>query len=113
MLSMLSASHAEHAQHLMLGGETWDLGRDDQGVTTMPRVSFRRAIAEDIAKRIRAGEYKPGDRLPTQPALAAHYRCSLEPVKRALEDLERDGWTYTQQGKGTFVADHPPGSAAR
>lgn len=77
----------------------------------MPRVPYRRAIADDIAKKIRAGEYKPGERLPTQPALALAYGCSLEPVKRALEDLERGGWTYTQQGKGTFVADHPPGSA--
>lgn len=77
----------------------------------MPRVPYRRAIADDIKSKIRAGEYEPGQQLPRQYELAAAYGCSLEPVKRALEDLERDGWTYTQQGKGTFVAADPPLSA--
>lgn len=77
----------------------------------MPRVPYRRAIADDIRSKIRRGDYKPGEQLPYQHELATAYGCSLEPVKRALEDLERDGWTYTQQGKGTFVAADPPLSA--
>lgn len=77
----------------------------------MPRASFRRAIADGIKAKILKGEYGPGDQLPYQHQLAVEYKCSVEPVKRALEDLERDGWVETQQGKGTFVAEHPPSSA--
>jgi len=74
----------------------------------MPRVPFRRAIAEDIIAKIRSGEYQPGQQLPYQHELADIYGCSVEPVKRALEDLERDGWIATHQGKGSFVVDNPP-----
>lgn len=74
----------------------------------MPRAPYRRVIAEDIIAKIRSGVLQPGEQLPAQRALAIEYGCSIEPVRRALEDLEHGGWTYTLQGKGSFVADSPP-----
>jgi DNA-binding GntR family transcriptional regulator len=74
----------------------------------MPRAPYRRVIAEDIIEKIRSGALQPGEKLPFQAALAAEYGCSIEPVRRALEDLEHGGWIYTQQGKGSFVVDNPP-----
>jgi GntR family transcriptional regulator len=72
------------------------------------RVPFRQRIAEGIIEKIRSGVYTPGQLLPTRPELAAEYGCSVEPVIRAQEDLERDGWIEAHQGKGVYVAAHPP-----
>ncbi|MGI5178686.1 winged helix-turn-helix domain-containing protein [Dactylosporangium sp. CA-152071] len=72
------------------------------------RMPFRQRIAEEIKAKIRTGEYAPGAILPSRPQLAAEYGCSVEPVIRAQEDLERDGWIEIHQGKGVFVAERPP-----
>lgn len=74
----------------------------------MPRAPYRRVIADDIIAKIRSGELQPGEKLPVQHALATEYGCSIEPVRRAMEDLEHGGWIYTQQGKGSFVSENPP-----
>lgn len=72
------------------------------------RVPFRQRIVAGIIEKIRSGEYLPGQQLPTRPELAAEYGCSVEPVIRAQEDLERAGWVETHQGKGVFVVASPP-----
>ncbi len=77
-----------------------------------PRVPFRQRIAEGIIEKIRSGVYAPGQILPSRPELATEYGCSVEPVIRAQEDLERAGWIETHQGKGVFVAQHPPAVAS-
>lgn len=71
--------------------------------------TYRQLVADGIIAKIRSGEYQPSQKLPTRPELAAEYGCSVEPVIRAQEDLERAGWIETRQGKGVFVADRPPG----
>ena len=45
--------------------------------------------------------------------LAKELRISVITTKRAYEDLERDGFILTQQGRGSFVADQNPRPAAR
>lgn len=72
------------------------------------RVPFRQRITEGIIAKIRSGEYTPGQKLPTRLELATEYGCSVEPVIRAQEDLERAGWVETHQGKGVFVTAAPP-----
>ena len=70
-----------------------------------PRTPIRRRIVADVISAIEAGELRPGDKLPSQPEMAATYECSLEPVKAALDELEARGYVEGHQGKGTFVAD--------
>lgn len=43
-----------------------------------------REIADLIASRIREGEWKPRERLPTTKAFAAEYECSEATAYRAL-----------------------------
>jgi len=43
--------------------------------------------------------------LPSFRALASELLVSLITVKRAYEELERDGIIYRRQGLGTFVAN--------
>lgn len=75
----------------------------------MPRTPFRRLIVADIVSKIETGEYRPGQRLPSQARLAAAYGCSLQPVKAAIDELEIRGYVVSYQGKATLVAEHPPG----
>jgi GntR family transcriptional regulator len=61
-----------------------------------------------LEQEIRFGRLSPGDRLPTQEALAQHFEVSLAPVKQALRELEERGIISTRQGRGTFVMDATP-----
>lgn len=65
-------------------------------------------IAADLRRKIRSGELEPGSQLPTREDLAVEYRVSLQPVIRALQELGHEGYVIGRQGKGTFVAEHPP-----
>ena len=50
------------------------------------------------------GILNEGDALPSMRLLAKELRVSVITTKRAYEDLERDGFIETVQGKGSFVA---------
>jgi DNA-binding GntR family transcriptional regulator len=60
-------------------------------------------IAEHLRSAIVAGVLPPDQRLPSQPALAAHYGVARETVKTALAQLAREGLIHSQKGRGTFV----------
>jgi DNA-binding LacI/PurR family transcriptional regulator len=65
--------------------------------------------AARLLTRIKRG-YKPGDRLPTQSALAHQYGVGLGTMWRALDLLRHQGWIHRTRGGGTFVArGHPIG----
>jgi GntR family transcriptional regulator len=65
-------------------------------------------IAEDLIARIKAGEFKVGERLPTKEELKAHYRASLNTVDNAIRYMVDQGWAEPHQGVGTFVTQPPP-----
>ena len=62
-------------------------------------------VKNRIAYLIGAGEYAPGDQLPTVRALAVSLDISYNTVNRAYMDLEREGYITTRKGRGTFVAE--------
>jgi DNA-binding transcriptional regulator YhcF (GntR family) len=63
--------------------------------------------SQQIANKLRAAiltrKLGPGDKLPSQPDLAARYGVARETVKRALEILRADRLIVTRQGSGAFV----------
>ena len=65
-------------------------------------------ITRQIKQQILSGALRPGDALPSIRLLAKELRISVITTKRAYEDLERDGFILTQQGRGSFVADQNP-----
>jgi GntR family transcriptional regulator len=65
-----------------------------------------RAIAADLAARIRAGRYAAGEALPAQRELSASYGVTLMTLRQALRQLSDEGLIVQQAGRGTFVA--PP-----
>ncbi len=54
-------------------------------------------------QRIEAGEWRPSDRLPSEPDLAASMGVSRATLRDALRSLEEDGFVTRLQGSGTFV----------
>jgi GntR family transcriptional regulator len=62
-------------------------------------------IIEGLRREISEGRLAPGTALPSFRALAADLLVSVITVKRAYEDLEREGLVYRRQGLGTFVAE--------
>ncbi len=61
-------------------------------------------IYTQIKGAILRGECKEGESLPSIRVLAKELRISVITTKRAFDDLERDGFIYSVQGKGSFVA---------
>lgn len=61
-------------------------------------------ICTQIKNQIICGKLKENDALPSMRLLAKELRISVITTKRAYEELERDGFICSIQGKGSFVA---------
>ncbi len=61
-------------------------------------------IYSQMKDQIIAGSLKEHEMLPSIRGLAKDLRISFITTKRAYEELEKDGFIYTIQGKGCFVA---------
>ncbi len=59
-----------------------------------------------ILQSLQAGEWKPGDTIPSEFDLAARYRVSQGTVRKAIDELATENLLVRRQGKGTFVATH-------
>nr|WP_029003102.1 GntR family transcriptional regulator [Azorhizobium doebereinerae] len=57
-----------------------------------------------LRDRILSGEARPQTRLPSEPTLAVDYGVSRVTVRRALDELEREGLIERKPGSGTFVS---------
>ncbi len=62
-------------------------------------------IVDGLKREISEGRLKPGAALPSFRVLAEEMLVSVITVKRAYEELEREGIIYRRQGLGTFVAE--------
>jgi GntR family transcriptional regulator len=62
-------------------------------------------IVNGLKREVSEGRLKPGASLPSFRQLAEDLLVSVITVKRAYEELEREGIIYRRQGLGTFVAD--------
>ncbi len=69
-------------------------------------VPLHHQVAEAIRERIRTGDLRPGDRLPSERELCQELGLSRGTVRQALATLIREGLGYTERGKGNFVAAH-------
>ncbi len=69
---------------------------------------FYRQIIERVKYGIVRGRLSPGDKLPTVRQLAAELSVNPNTVARAYREMEIEGVLDTQQGSGTFIANHRP-----
>lgn len=59
-----------------------------------------------ITQSLIAGEWRPGDVIPSEIELAARYKVSQGTVRKAIDSLSAENILIRRQGKGTFVATH-------
>lgn len=83
----------------------------------MTRTPVWRAIAEALKTDISEGRYRPGDKLPTEAALATRFGVNRHTVRHGLSALIEAGVVRTRRGAGAFVAaaptDYPIGKRVR
>ena len=65
-----------------------------------------KAVKRRLTESLGAGEWKPGEAIPTEPRLAARYGVSIGTLRKAIDELVAENVLLRQQGRGTFVASH-------
>lgn len=76
--------------------------RAGTGVRAIPSPRYHQVYVT-LRTWVRDGTYRAGDQIPTEPELCRMFDVSRITVRKAIEDLAREGWLVRQQGKGTFV----------
>ncbi|KQV99237.1 GntR family transcriptional regulator [Rhizobacter sp. Root1221] len=59
-----------------------------------------------ITRSLQAGEWRPGEMIPSEIELAARYKVSQGTVRKAIDAMADENLVVRRQGKGTFVATH-------
>ena len=59
-----------------------------------------------LTQSLVAGEWKPGEAIPSEMELASRFRVSQGTVRKAIDELASEHILLRRQGKGTFVASH-------
>ncbi len=63
-------------------------------------------MQEDLLRRVQSGEWRPGELLPSENALAAEYGVSVGTARKAIEELADRRLLVRQRGRGTTVGMH-------
>jgi GntR family transcriptional regulator len=59
-----------------------------------------------LVHSLQAGEWLPGQAIPSEMDLAVRFRVSQGTVRKAIDEMATDNVLVRRQGKGTFVATH-------
>jgi DNA-binding transcriptional regulator YhcF (GntR family) len=62
-------------------------------------------VKEAVLSEIKSGQWKTGDKLPTERELSEKLHVSRNTVSQAYQELEAEGVLTSIQGRGTFVCD--------
>lgn len=63
-------------------------------------------VEKQILDCLARGEWKPGDRIPTEPQLAERFGVAVFTIRSGISELAAANILVRRQGKGTFVAKH-------
>jgi DNA-binding GntR family transcriptional regulator len=69
-------------------------------------------VAEDLRASIAAGEFQPGEKLPSGRDLSRRYSVALMTMQRAIALLRDEGLVASYQGRGVFVRSPESDAAA-
>ncbi|MEO8441568.1 MAG: GntR family transcriptional regulator [Betaproteobacteria bacterium] len=75
-----------------------------------PDAPLYKEVRRHILQCLAEGEWKPGERLPTESALAERFGVAISTVRAGVGELTAAGVLIRRQGKGTFVSRHDPHS---
>ena len=74
-------------------------------ISNSSNVPLYEQVKEQIKNKIVSNELKAGELLPSIRSLAKDLRISVITTKNAYDELEREGYVETIQGKGTYVSN--------
>ena len=73
----------------------------------MNSMPLHERIRTDIETQILSGALVPGDKVPSELELMAHYGCARMTVSKALSTLSNAGFIQRRKRAGTVVAQRP------
>ena len=79
------------------------MGRRAKVSTGASIAAKHRQVFEAMRNRIQLGDYRPGDRIPSEALLIQEFGVSRPTVARALQELQRRGLVHRRRGAGTYV----------
>ena len=71
-------------------------------------MSRKAEIAAALRDDIRAGRYRPGDRLPRVADLIDRFGVTTATAVYGVRILIDEGWVISEPGRGYYVAARPP-----
>ena len=60
-------------------------------------------LKEILKEKIINGEWKPGEKIPSEKEIVKNCKCSLITVNKAVNKLVEEGYVFRERGRGTFV----------
>lgn len=74
-------------------------------ITPGDELPIYRQIMRQVIDAVAGARLRPGDKLPSHRELSQELVIAPLTVKKAYDELERDGYIETVRGQGTFVGD--------
>lgn len=71
-----------------------------------PSTPLYKEVKRKILQCLAEGEWKPGDRLPSEAQLAERFGVAVFTIRTGIQELVAKNILVRWQGKGTFVAEH-------
>lgn len=73
-------------------------------ISNSSSVPIYEQIKNAIIEQIMSGELEENEALPSIRNLAQDIKISVMTIKKSYDELEKEGYIVSRQGKGTFVA---------
>ncbi|MGY4493273.1 FadR/GntR family transcriptional regulator [Pseudomonas sp. TE3610] len=67
--------------------------------------SLAHDLVEALRQQILLGQFRPGDKLPSEPTIVREHGVSRTVVREAISKLQASGLVETRHGIGTFVLE--------
>lgn len=74
-------------------------------VSRSSRLPLYHQVELDMRRRVEEGQWRAGDRIPSEAELCEHYGASRITIRRAISELASDGLLVRFPGRGTFVRE--------
>lgn len=74
-------------------------------VSRSSRLPLYHQVELDMRRRVEDGQWRAGDRIPSEAELCDHYGASRITIRRAISELASDGLLVRFPGRGTFVRE--------
>ena len=77
------------------------------GLEPLPRATLSEQVAKRLAARINAGDWQPGEKLPSEAVLCKAFNVGRSSLREALTSLAFIGLIRVRPGGGSYVAEQP------